>query len=114
MSIDCIPYINDLKVEIDILKDLKNKEKNDNSINEIDEKIREKENLIEQCKENLKKLSTNQICYRIYLKLLEGFSVNQSIAKVAHENYINNIKPATETSLYRDYYRKLKNIIKIK
>lgn len=113
MSLDCIPYINDLKVEIEVLKNLMN-DKDESSKKEILNMIKVKECLIDKCIKNLKKLSNNQICYRIYLNILSGLSVNQAIEKVAQENYLNNVKPATETSLYRDYYRKVKDIIRIK
>ena len=113
MSLDCIPYINDLKVEIEVLKSLMN-DKDDSSKTEILNMIKVKECLIDKCISNLKKLSNNQICYRIYLNILSGLSVNKAIEKVAQENHLNNTKPATETSLYRDYYRKVKNVINVK
>ena len=50
---DCIPYINDLQLEINMLKDIKGS----NNDEYIDKKIQEKTILIEKCKENLSKLS---------------------------------------------------------
>ena len=78
---DCIPYINDLMIEIDIL------EKFDSSDSKVINKINEKKNLLEECKINLSKLSKNSIEYRIYLYYLNGMSINKAIQKVADENY---------------------------
>ena len=104
---DCISYINDLIIEIDILK------KSDNNNPEIINKINEKEKLLEECKFNLSKLSKNSIEYRIYLYYLNGMSINKAIQKVADENYKNDIKPFTERAIYKNYYQNLKKIIKI-
>ncbi len=104
---DCISYINDLIIEIDILKKL------DNNNPEIINKINEKEKLLEECKFNLSKLSKNSIEYRIYLYYLNGMSINKAIQKVADENYRNDIKPFTERAIYKNYYKNLKKFIKV-
>lgn len=104
---DCISYINDLIIEIDILKKL------DNNNPEIINKINEKEKLLEECKFNLSKLSKNSIEYRIYLYYLNGMSINKAIQKVADENYKNDIKPFTERAIYKNYYKNLKKFIKV-
>lgn len=104
---DCIPYINDLSIEIDTLKKL-----NNGNI-EIDNKINEKEKLLEEVKNNLSMLSKNSIEYRIYLYYLNGMSINKAISKVADENYKNDLKPSTERAIYKNYYKNLKNIIKV-
>lgn len=104
---DCIPYINDLLIEIDTL------EKINNNNPEINNKIKKKRELIEQCRDNLSKLSMNSIEYRIYLHYLSGMSINKAIQKVADENYKNDIKPFTERAIYKNYYKKMKNFIKV-
>ena len=78
MSLDCISYINDLKVEIEVLKNLMN-DKDESSKKEILNMIKMKECLIDECIKNLKKLSNNQIVKSIYLNILSGLSVNQTI-----------------------------------
>lgn len=108
---DCIPYINDLQVEINILKDIKNNNKF--SDEKIDKKIEEKELLIKKCKDNLSKLSINSIEYRIYLKILEGMKPSKAISKVAEENYINGVKPTSEVTIYKYYYPNLKKVINV-
>lgn len=109
---DCIKYINDLKVEISMLRELKENRIEDNQdCSEFDEKIQKKENLISRCKENLRNLSDNQICYRIYLAILDGLSPSKAIDKIASENYIKGIKPMDTSTLWENYYKKVKKII---
>ena len=107
---ECIKYINDLETEIQILKDLRGNIKCD--VSEIDEKIKNKEQLINKCKENISKLSDNQICYRIYLHMLNGLNPSKAVEKVAQENHINNTKPQDTTTIWKCYYKKMKNLLK--
>lgn len=107
---DCIPYINDLVTEIKILKDVKANGNCD--VDTINQKIEEKESLVNECKNNLSKLSNNQICYRIYLNMLNGLNPTQAIEKVAHENYINGVKPTDIPTIWKNYYKKMKKILK--
>lgn len=107
---ECIKYINDLSIEIDILNDLKNTL--DSNKEEIEDKIKRKTIILEKCKSNLEKLSDNQICYRIYVKILNGIPVSKAIREVADENYINNVKPVNAENIWRNYYPKLKKLTK--
>ena len=103
---DFIPYINDLLIEIDTLKKLCN------GANEVNEKIINKEKIINECKNNLSKLSSNSIECRIYLKILNGKSPTQAVSEVADENFANDIKPNSVTQIWK-YYKNLKKIIKL-
>ncbi len=107
---DCIPYINDLQLEIKTLKDIK--ESCNTNYDYIDKLIEEKETLINKCKMNLSKLSNNKIEYRLYLKILEGKKPSKAIAEVAEENYKNDVKPASTDRLWKIYYKNLKKLIK--
>ena len=109
---DCIPYINDLQLEIQILKDVKANGNCD--VSKVEKQINDKQLLIEKCKYNLSKLSDNQICYRIYLNMLNGMSVSKSIDKVAEENGRIGIKPTDIQTLWVNYYRKIKKILQTK
>lgn len=109
---DCISYIDDLSNEIKILRILKsNRIKEQLDYDDIDEKIIEKQNLLNDCKENLKKMSSNQIYYRIYLNLLNGMNTSKAIEKVAEENLKNGIKPCDVNTIWVNYYRKMKKIL---
>lgn len=109
---DCIPYINDLQIEIQILKDVKANGNCD--LEKINEQINDKEKLIEKCKDNLSQLSENQICYRLYLKMLNGLKPSKAIEEIANENFANDIKPSDINSLWVNYYRKVKKILNTK
>lgn len=109
---ECIKYINDLEIEIEMLEDLKGNIDCDEK--EIEEKISKKKELIERCKENLSKLSDNQICYRIYLYMLNGLNPSKAIEKVSEENYRNDIKPVDIPTIWTNYYKKMKKILKTK
>ena len=106
---DCLPYIEDLRKEINILKALKKNSSSNND--EIEEKIKEKKKIIQTCEENLKNMSNNKICYKIYLYMLQGMKASEVIEKLAYENYINGIRPSSTTSLWR-YYKKMQKILK--
>lgn len=107
---DCIPYIENLRLEVQTLKDYKTKFCSDEET--VDKMIAEKEQLIEKCKENLSKLSDDQICYRIYLHMLNGLSATKAIEKVSEENMISGTTPTDITTIWKDYYKKLKKVIK--
>lgn len=96
---DCIPYINDLLIEIDMLKKL------DNGDVEIKHKIFQKEKIIDECKKNLSKLSNHKIEYRLYLYILEGLNPTKAVKKIADENYINDISPMDVSSIWRKYQK---------
>ena len=111
---ECIKYINDLNIEIEILNDLKKSlDCSKAEKEEIEEKIRRKSIILEKCKNNLSKLSSDQICYRIYVKILNGYSLSKAIELVAEENFLNDEKPYHINSIWRNYYPKLKKILKV-
>lgn len=111
MKMECIKYINDLAIEIEILKDLVNEVESNND--EILERINRKTKILEKCKTNLEKFSSDQVCYRIYVKVLNGYSLSKAIEKVAEENYLNNLRPCHPYTLWKNYYPKMKKILEI-
>ncbi len=106
MNYDCIPYIKDLQIEINVLKDLKN---SDNCV-DIDRKIKQKQELINKCYQNLEKISDDKICYRLYLKILNGLKPSKAIEEISQENYSKDIKPTSISTLWL-YYKKIKKFI---
>lgn len=106
---DCIPYINDLQIEIQILKDVRANGNCD--IEQIDNQIKTREDLIDKCKANLAKLSDNKIEYRLYLSILNGLNPNKAVEKIANENYYSNIKPNSISGVW-NYYIKMQKKLK--
>lgn len=109
---ECISYLNDLIVEVNALKLMKENYNGTEKQQDIDLLIRKKEDLIYRCKSNLIKLSDNNICFRIYFHMLNGLNASRAVATVSQENFLKGIKPTSITSLW-DYYRKLQKIIKV-
>lgn len=107
---DCIPYINDLKIELDMLEDTLQNCKDKEEYQKVANLIEKKKKLMNKYKENLNRLSKCQIEYRIYEKILSGMSICQAVSKVADENYSSNIKPNTFNGVW-NYYKKIKNDI---
>jgi len=108
---ECIKYINDLTIEISILEDMKNNYADVSKINEITETLNNKKNQLQEYKDKLNKLSNNQICYRLYSKILNGESLTKAVESVAEENYLNNVKPNSVSAIWR-YYKKMKKYLK--
>lgn len=107
---ECIKYINDLNIEINMLNDALENCHDEKECQNISKIIESKENKMNRYKENLSKLSDNQIEYRIYLKILNGLSPTKAIEEVANENYMKDISPVDITTLWKKYYKKIKNI----
>lgn len=99
---DCIPYINDLLQEIEILKLIDN----DDAI----KKTKEKERQIEKIKATLLKMSENSIEYRLYFKILSGRTPTQAVNEIADENFAEDIKPNGITQIWK-YYKKIKKLL---
>lgn len=110
VSMDCISYLNDLQLEIDILEKIKR----ENDKDKIDKIIKQKEELIEKCKSNLSQFSINSIEYRLYYKILQGKKPSQAVEEIAEENMQNNIKPSSVNTIWKNYYKKIKKFCKIK
>ena len=50
------------------------------------------------------------ICSRLYSKINNGKRPTEAVTEVAEENYFNNVKPSSLSSIWR-YYIKLKKSI---
>lgn len=74
--------------------------------------IDSKNEKMEFYKENLKKLSDNQICYRIYEKMLNGINPTKAVEQVAEENYLAGVIPCSIPTIW-NFYKKLKKILKL-
>lgn len=108
---ECIKYINDLKIELDMLKDSLHDCRDEREYNNIVRIIKSKEELMAKYKINLEKLSDCQIEYRIYFKILNGLSPTRAVEQVADENYTNGLGPTSYSQIWSKYYKNLKKII---
>lgn len=110
---ECIKYINDLKIELDMLNDSLQECRDEREYKNITRIVKSKEELMKKYKDNLAKLSDCQIEYRIYLKMLNGLSPTRAVEEVANENYMNDMKPTDITRIWKDYYKKVKEVCNI-
>lgn len=95
----------DMKVrDDDYIKELEEK------INKINEEISILENTKKTYLDNLSKM--DGIECRLYSYILQGFNPTKAISKVAEENYLKDIKPATERGIAK-YYNNMKKICKL-
>lgn len=106
---DCIPYIRDLKLEIDTLKMLSRENNNP----KISKDIFRKNKVLKKCIDNLKKLSNYNIEAKIYVYMLSGMSVSKAVNKVADDNAKKGIKPSDVSTIWKYYYPNLKKILNV-
>lgn len=104
-------YINSIDMEIDLLTKLVNKT-DSNSIKELlNREIDYKKEFKIKHLNLLEQISSNETYRRLYTKLLDGKRASRAVEEVVNENYYNNIKPSSESSIWR-YYNNLKKLIK--
>ena len=85
--------------------------KNQKYIDELIKNKEELENYIEKYKENLSQL--DDIEARIYYKIVyEGINPTKAIDIIAEENYLNDKKPTSSGHIFREFYPKVKKMIK--
>ena len=51
-----------------------------------------------------------EICSRLYSKINDGKKPTVAVTEVAEENYFNNVKPSSLSSIWRYYIKLKKNI----
>ena len=108
---ECLEFINNFEMEINILKDLIEKQDSEKLKKLLSENVDSKNDSLMKHKSILESISSDPICCRLYAKLLNGKTPTRAVEEVANENYFNNIKPSSVSSIWR-YYLKLKDIIK--
>lgn len=105
-----VKYIADLQCQINLIENIKATSKYDDET--LEKEIQEKRKLIEECKFNLERLSAESIERRLYLKLINGLKPTKAVEEVAKENYLQNIKPNSLSSIW-SYYKKMKKSLKL-
>lgn len=82
----------------------------DDKLESINKEISHLEDLKKTYLDNLSKM--DGIEYRLYSYILKGLNPTKAISKVAEENYLRDIKPATERGIAK-YYNNMKKICKL-
>lgn len=104
-------YINNVDMEIDLLTKLINKTDSVSIKELLKREIDYKKGFKVKHLNLLEQISGNETYRKLYQKLIEGKNASKAVEEVVKENYYNNVKPYSESTIWR-YYNNLKKIIK--
>ena len=104
-------YVDSVSMEIDILTKLVDKADTIPLKKLLEREIEYKKNTIKLHRSILEQISNNETYRKLYSKLLNGKTPSKAVEEVVNENYYNNIKPYSESSVWR-YYSNLKKLFK--
>lgn len=83
----------------------------DSKIQELLKKeVDNKKTLLGKYRSVLSNISSNEICCRLYAKMLGGSPPTKAVEEVARENYFQNVKPSSLSAIWR-YYGKIKELL---
>ena len=84
---------------------------NDIKIQELlKQEINNKKTLLSKYRSILSNISSDDICCRLFAKLLGGRPPTKAVEEVARENYFQNIKPSSLSTIWR-YYSRIKELL---
>lgn len=107
---ECLNYMKSFEMEIKALEGLINKT-DDVKIKELLEKeVDNKKKLLGKYRSVLSNISSNEICCRLFAKIMGGSPPTKAVEEVARENYFQNIKPNSLSAIWR-YYSKIKELL---
>jgi len=104
-------YINSVDMEIQLLTRLVDKADSVSIKELLNREIDYKKDFKIKHKNLLEQISGNDTYRKLYTKLLDGKNVSRAVEEVVNENYYNNVKPSSESSIWR-YYNNLKKLMK--
>jgi len=104
-------YINSVDMEIQLLTRLVDKTDSVSIKELLNREIDYKKDFKIKHKNLLEQISGNDTYRKLYTKLLDGKNVSRAVEEVVNENYYNNVKPSSESSIWR-YYNNLKKLMK--
>jgi len=107
---ECIEYMNNFEMEIIAIEGLI-KKTNDIKLQELlTKEIDNKKTLLSKYRSVLSNISSDEICCRLFAKILRGSPPTKAVEEVARENYYQNIKPSSLSTIWR-YYSKIKELL---
>lgn len=104
-------YMNSIDMEIDVLTKLVDRADTLPLKKLLEREIEYKKDALKVHKSVLEQISNNETYRKLYSKLINGKTASKAVEEVVNENYYNNIKPYSESSVWR-YYSNLKKLIK--
>jgi len=107
---ECLDFMNNFEMEIKALEGLVDKT-NDNKIQVLlKQEIDNKKTLLGKYRSVLSNISSNDICCRLFAKIIKGTPATKAVSEVARENYFSNTKPSSLSTIWR-YYAKIKELL---
>ena len=76
----------------------------------LQQEIDNKKTLLGKYRSVLSNISSNEICCRLFAKLMGGASATKAVEEIARENYFQNTKPSSLSAIWR-YYGKIKELL---
>ena len=107
---ECIKLMNSFEMEIKALEGLIGKTEDVKIQVLLKQEIDNKKTLLSKYRSVLSNISSNEICCRLFAKLMGGTSATKAVEEVARENYFQNTKPSSLSAIWR-YYSKIKELL---
>lgn len=107
---ECLKYMDSFEMEIKTLEGLINKTDDEKMKVLLEKEVDNKKTLLGKYRSVLSNISSNEICCRLFAKILGGSPPTKAVEEVARENYFQNIKPNSLSAIWR-YYSKIKELV---
>lgn len=107
---DCIKYMSNFEMEIIALEGLMSRTDDIKMQQLLEIEVDNKKTLLSKYRSVLSNISSNDICCRLFAKILGGSPPTKAVEDVARENYYKDIKPNSLSAIWR-YYSKIKDLL---
>jgi hypothetical protein len=107
---DCIKYMDNFEMEIIALEGLMKRTDDIKMQQLLEIEVSNKKTLLSKYRSVLSNISSNDICCRLFAKILGGLPPTKAVEDVAKENYYRDIKPNSLSAIWR-YYSKIKDLL---
>ena len=107
---ECLKIMDSFEMEIKALEGLIGKTDEVKLQGLLKQEIDNKKTLLGKYRSVLSNISSNDICCRLFAKMLGGTPVTKAVEEVARENYFQNTKPSSLSAIWR-YYAKIKELL---
>lgn len=107
---ECLKYMNNFEMEIIALEGFVKRTDNEEMQKMLELDIKNKRTLLGKYRSVLSNISSDDICCRLFAKILGGSPPTKAVEEVARENYFQNIKPNSLSAIWR-YYSKIKQLL---
>lgn len=107
---ECIKYMDNFEMEIIALEGLMRRTDDSKMQQLLEKEVNNKKTLLSKYRSVLSNISSNDICCRLFAKIIGGSPPTKAVEEVAQENYFRNIKPSSLSAIWR-YYGKIKQLL---